>query len=202
MFPAIELLGLLGGGINTASNLPQLLKIRREQSAVGISLTTWSLSYTITALWLAYGIRTTSPSQIITNAAYGILVLLVLVATLKYSAQSKTVGSLILLGIPAFFLPLGLSIAKPWLTLILLGFAFSRLPQLRTSWQTYRSGRTSAVSIASWFLNMLANVCWIAYGIMDARPTVIWPSAIYLLSSATIIGLELAARRVGRERRS
>jgi MtN3 and saliva related transmembrane protein len=77
-------LGLLAGGLTTASFVPQVAKIWKTKSAEDVSLTMFVAFCVGVALWLAYGVIKKDWAILATNGVTLILGLAILVMKIKY----------------------------------------------------------------------------------------------------------------------
>jgi len=77
-------LGLLAGGLTTASFVPQVAKIWKTKSAEDVSLTMFVTFCVGVALWLTYGVMKKDWAILATNGVTLILGLAILVMKIKY----------------------------------------------------------------------------------------------------------------------
>lgn len=77
-------LGLVAGGLTTASLIPQAAKIWKTGSAEDVSLKMFVAFSVGVALWLTYGFIKAEAAIIITNAVTLLLALAILCLKLKY----------------------------------------------------------------------------------------------------------------------
>ena len=77
MFVAASVAPILG--------LPQLFKIWTEQSAVGLSLVSWSAFTVISSLWIIYGFLHKSKPIIISSIAWLVIHSFVVIGILRFS---------------------------------------------------------------------------------------------------------------------
>lgn len=77
-------LGLLAGGLTTASLIPQVTKIWKTKSVKDVSLKMFVAFCVGVGLWLAYGIIKGEAAIIITNAVTLLLGATILMMKLKY----------------------------------------------------------------------------------------------------------------------
>ncbi|HEX8634266.1 MAG TPA: SemiSWEET transporter [Pyrinomonadaceae bacterium] len=77
-------LGLLAGGLTTASFVPQVAKIWKTKSAEDVSLTMFVAFCLGVALWLAYGVIKKDWAILVTNGVTLLLGLAILVMKIKY----------------------------------------------------------------------------------------------------------------------
>jgi len=81
---AVELIGLIAGGLTTLAYVPQVVKVWRSRSARDISLGMFLLMNAGIGLWLVYGLLIGSPGLIAANTVTLGLTAAVLVAKLKF----------------------------------------------------------------------------------------------------------------------
>ena len=77
-------LGLLAGGLTTASFVPQVAKIWKTKSADDVSLTMFVAFCVGVSLWLAYGVIKSDWAILLTNGVTLLLGLAILVMKIKY----------------------------------------------------------------------------------------------------------------------
>lgn len=77
-------LGLLAGGLTTASFVPQVLKIYKTKSAEDVSLVMFIAFCVGVGLWLTYGIIKRDWAILLTNGVTLVLGLAILVMKIKY----------------------------------------------------------------------------------------------------------------------
>ena len=77
-------LGLLAGGLTTASFVPQVVKIWKTKSAEDVSLTMFVAFCLGVALWLTYGVIKKDWAILASNGVTLILGLAILVMKIKY----------------------------------------------------------------------------------------------------------------------
>lgn len=77
-------LGLLAGGLTTASFVPQVLKIYKTKSAEDVSLMMFIAFCVGVGLWLTYGIIKQDWAILLTNGVTLLLGLAILVMKIKY----------------------------------------------------------------------------------------------------------------------
>ncbi|MBJ2173819.1 SemiSWEET transporter [Aureibaculum sp. A20] len=84
MIASIEILGLLAGGLTTASFVPQVYKTYKSKSADSLSLTMYTVFFVGIILWLIYGIYVNSIAMMVTNSITAILSLLLIYFKLRF----------------------------------------------------------------------------------------------------------------------
>tara|TARA_B110000003_G_scaffold86722_1_gene88777 strand:+ start:456 stop:722 length:267 start_codon:yes stop_codon:yes gene_type:complete len=83
MIDNIELIGLLAAILTTIAFIPQVYKVIKTKSVVGLSLTTYLIFTIGVLLWLIYGFLKSSISMIIGNGITFFLAFLILYNILK-----------------------------------------------------------------------------------------------------------------------
>ena len=81
---SVEIIGVIGASLTTASFVPQVYKVIKTKSVEGISLTMYSVFLIGILFWLYYGIKINSFSVIFANIITGILVLIILLFRIIY----------------------------------------------------------------------------------------------------------------------
>lgn len=198
MNPFVEAIGLLGGGLGLLISIPQLVRVVKHKSQVGVSLGTWLFIMMSTVGWTVYGWRVSSFSQITTNT-----VAMVLAITLSYVLmRERFVFGMRVLILAAIAVPTALIVgfAPEWLMDAWLYIAlWSRVPQTIESFQSWRHARSTMVSLTTYWLSIFSSLAWVLYGILTDRPVVIWFSIVVTVLSVLVVLFEvLAARAVSR----
>ena len=78
-----EIIGLVAAALTTSAFIPQVYKIYKEKSAVGISLTMYLIFFVGLSLWLFYGYLVGSISIVIANGVTLILAAIIIYYKLK-----------------------------------------------------------------------------------------------------------------------
>ena len=78
-----EIIGLVAAVLTTSAFIPQVYKIYKEKSAVGISLTMYLIFFVGLSLWLLYGYLVGSISIVIANGVTLILAAIIIYYKLK-----------------------------------------------------------------------------------------------------------------------
>jgi MtN3 and saliva related transmembrane protein len=85
-----ETLGLVAGGITTASFLPQVVQTWRSKSAKDLSLPMYATLSAGILLWIAYGLCIGSFSVILANSLSLILNILILLMKIRFGDGPKS----------------------------------------------------------------------------------------------------------------
>ena len=86
---SVEIIGVIGATLTTASFVPQVYKMVKTKSVEGISLTMYSVFFVGILFWLYYGIKIDSFSVILANTVTGILVVIILLYRIIYGNINK-----------------------------------------------------------------------------------------------------------------
>ena len=79
----VEVVGLVGATFTTLAFVPQVVKIWKNRSSNGVSLSMYVCMLVGIIIWLAYGILINSIAIIAANILSGILQVLIIFLTLK-----------------------------------------------------------------------------------------------------------------------
>jgi len=86
---SVEIIGVIGATLTTASFVPQVYKMVKTKSVEGISLTMYSVFFVGILFWLYYGIKIDSFSVILANTVTGVLVVVILLYRIIYGNKNK-----------------------------------------------------------------------------------------------------------------
>ena len=78
-----EIIGLVAAALTTSAFIPQVYKVYKDKSAVGISLTMYLIFFIGLSLWLLYGYLVGSISIVIANGVTLILAAIIIYYKLK-----------------------------------------------------------------------------------------------------------------------
>lgn len=190
----VEAWGILGGGLGFLISIPQLVRVIKTKSQVGVSLSTWLFITMSTFGWTAYGVRFNTFSQIVTNGIAAVLAVLLSFILLRFRFSILS-SAAVLAGI-AIPTTLIVSYAPILIMNICIYVAlWSRIPQTLESYRSMKQGLSTSVSISTYVLSAASSVAWIVYGAMMNLDTVIYFSAVILFFSVLVAAFELIARR-------
>lgn len=194
-----ESIGILAGVLGILIFIPQMVRVIKNKSQVGVSLGTWLFILLSTVGWMVYGWRFFSWSQILTN-----FVSVVLALTLCYVLMRERFRFWIrLLVLAAIAVPTALVVGygPEWLMAITLCLPlWSRIPQAVESFHSWRQARSSMVSLATYWLSIFSSTLWIIYGVLTHRPVLIWFSLFIVLLNIVIVLFEVLAQRAFAQR--
>ena len=79
----VEVVGLVGATFTTLAFVPQVVKIWKNRSSNGVSLSMYVCMLVGIIIWLAYGILINSIAVIVANILSGILQVVIIFLTIK-----------------------------------------------------------------------------------------------------------------------
>jgi uncharacterized protein with PQ loop repeat len=185
-------LGYVGAAVGVVMVVPQILRTLRHPTLGGVSPVAWSLTTLGCLMWLTYGVRTATAQQIpgnillVTGAVA--IVLLVPSAVTRHQRALRLGAAALGLLIVAFVLPpravgyLALSIGL-----------FSAWPQVYDSVVTWRAGVRSGVSLTTWTLKAVSQVCWLSYAVAASDVPVTISATTALSTAVVLLALEALA---------
>jgi uncharacterized protein with PQ loop repeat len=190
-----EFFGFVAAALGVLQALPQTLRVRRLGHGRGVSLAMWLMMTGSSSVWLGYGLRIGSPSLIVSTVATGAMNMTVVLA-LTAGRRGFLPGMLALFAAGSAVTAL----APGWIvTPVLYAMTLSRMPQVVRSWKSRRDGVTgSAVSLGSVATSMACLLCWEAYSILLASPTLIGTTTVALCTNIAVAWLELGNRSSSR----
>lgn len=188
---AAEIFGFIAAILGVMQGIPQARRVRSLGHSQGVSLAMWMLMTSSSAAWLGYGIRTGSPSLVVSTVATGVINARVVLAI---TADARRVAPRIALVFAAVVVTA--SIGPLWVVNpALFAFTLSRVPQILRSWRSRREGTgSSAVSIGSIAVSMGCLVSWEFYSVLLRSPTLIGTTTLALTTNIIVAWLELSGR--------
>ena len=188
---AAEIFGFIAAILGVMQGIPQARRVRSLGHSQGVSLAMWMLMTSSSAAWLGYGIRTGSPSLVVSTVATGVINGRVVLAI---TADARRVAPRIALVFAAVVVTA--SIGPLWVVNpALFAFTLSRVPQILRSWRSRRDGTgSSAVSIGSIAVSMGCLVSWEFYSVLLRSPTLIGTTTLALTTNIIVAWLELSGR--------
>lgn len=197
---AAESIGLLGGAFGLSIAIPQTIRVLRTKSHVGVSTASWLILTLSVISWATFGFRIASPSQIISNVIAMVFnaVLTWMLLREDFSGKIRFGGTFaagIIISLGALCSAIVWFSPEPIMDIFLALFLTSRMPQVASSYRSWRRGRSTVVSSTTYTLSALSGVCWVLYGILMNLPFVIWFSGIVTVLSVLVLALEILAAR-------
>ena len=189
----VEVLGFISGALGLSIALPQLFKVLKADSHVGVSILTWILIMLNFASWMAFSLRMNSPSQFISNVI-AVLFTAVLVFVLLKDFWGGSLWAVVFIvasvGLCVFLI---LVLPEWWMDGVLILAISSRVPQVFSSWKSLRTGRHTNVSLLTYTLSGLSSVGWVFYGLITGLYMNVLSSTIGLVLSMIVLWLEIIA---------
>ncbi|GIJ48928.1 hypothetical protein Val02_58140 [Virgisporangium aliadipatigenens] len=166
----LSLIGLVAASIGTAVSVPQIVRLIRSSHADGVSYPTALLGVLMAGTWLAYGLASRDPAQIVANVPglIGMVVVAVLVA--RRTSASRLWSALTVagwIGIAGAAYALGGPLA--------LGFSATVISIVRQAPQlimVLQPGPLDGLAPTSYLLAIGSAVLWSVYGLGTAQPPV------------------------------
>lgn len=187
-----EVFGFAAAAFGIAQGIPQARRVRALGHSRGVSLATWLMMMASSAAWLGYGIRTASPSLMVSTVATGFIN-----AGVALAVAGSTRSLRVRLAVVAGVFVVGAVVLPTWIVSpVLFFFTFSRIPQIVRSWKSRRTGTAdTAVSMSSTMLGVACLLCWEVYSILLMSVTLVGTTTIALATNLTVAWLEFSNRR-------
>lgn len=184
--------GYLGAALGVCMLVPQIVRSLRDRHALGVSPLSWALTGLSCGAWLLYGLRAHELPQVPGNAiVVAGTVVIVLMVPSRVGERSRAA----MFSAAALALVLSALLLSP-VEVGLIAFAIgtvSALPQMIRS-LIGSAGAASAVSVPSWLLRAVSQVCWLVFAVAE-RDAVVFTSAIFLLVSSVVLCVVEVRRR-------
>ena len=191
----IEILGFISGGIGLSVAVPQLVKILKAQSHVGVSISAWVLMMCNYACWLGFSFRMDSPSQLISNVIAVFVTSLLVFVLLKEQWGNGFISVLFISLLVFACIWLVNVLPVFWMDVLLIIAIGARFPQLFTSYKSWRLGRHTNVSLLTYMLMALSSLGWMVYGIVSGLYMNILSSGVGLVISMVVLFFEVEAEK-------
>lgn len=187
-----EVFGFAAAAFGIAQGIPQARRVRALGHSRGVSLATWLMMMASSAAWLGYGIRTASPSLVVSTVATGFIN-----AGVALAVAGSTRSLRVRLAAVACAFVVGAVVLPTWIVSpVLFFFTFSRIPQIVRSWKSRRTGAAdTAVSMSSTMLGVACLLCWEVYSILLMSVTLVGTTTIALATNLAVAWLEFSNRR-------
>ena len=190
----VELLGFVAGVTGIFISFPQLVRVIRLKSDIGVSFWTWLIITWTNVAWIGYGIRFDSPSQVWTNGVAALIT-----GPLVFLLMRHRIGAvrsvLLVLATWAFGFSSCFFLPEPAPSILLMFGLTSRAPQVAASFRSWKLGRATAVSNRSYLIAIIASVIWVVYGFLMNLWAIVSFSGTVAILSALVLMLEAGARR-------
>ena len=185
-------LAYLGATLGVIMVVPQILRTLTHPTLGGVSPVAWSMTVLGCSMWLTYGIRTMTVPQIPGNVLLvsgAVCVVLLVPSVVSRRRRAATLAT-----VWAAFLAAALLVPPHTVGYIAVSIGFvSAWPQVYDSVATWRAGVRSGVSITTWSLKAVSQVCWLTYAVLIGDVPVLLSSVVALSTAVTLVALETLA---------
>jgi len=187
-------LAYLGAVLGVGMVVPQLIRTIRHPRLTGVSALSWGLMALGCAMWLDYGLRTSSIVQLPGNTVLvaGAVAVVLLVpsrwsrtgraAVLATVLSTLVLASLVLPPATVGYVAFSLSLVSAW-------------PQLIESYGNSRAGIVSGLSLPTYFVRIASISCWLSYALISTDVPVAVSATFGLTATTAIIVMEGTARQ-------
>lgn len=185
------LLGIAGAVMSATIAAPQAVRAVRRGTA-GVSSDTYQLVVGLGVVWTVYGVFQQLWLFAVGNGVLGFSALVVLWALRRDGAS---VWSVTLLALVVFSVGLGIGLLEvTWLGWYAATLSVMlRIPQMR---MVRFAKSIQGVSVHTWVISLVANLIWLAFGLLESDSRLIGGCAVNtLLSISLIIAVEARRRR-------
>lgn len=195
----IEILGFISGFVGLSVSVPQIVKIIKSKSSSGVNLTMWVFMMVSYASWFSYGLRVNSTSQIFTNIL-ALILSAILVFLIAYRKNfSKLLAATIILSLTVVSTALIAMLPYSIMSIILIGFGFTRIFQIRESFINFKNTVKTNVSLTTHYMIILASIGWTIYGWVAGLWVNVISSILLILFSIVIAAFESANKANSKE---
>ena len=175
--------------------VPQLVKMLKLKTGLGVSLGTWTLNIALSLAWLVFGIKESIAQTIVLNILLVPLIVAVLYITLKENHSPKKYFPLILAGLTALTIAMFTLPAQTIGILCIILCVSADLPQVLKSVKSYRTHATTAVSLSTWNLAIIGGMLWLFYGLLTGTTAIAVANLFTLGTRSFIITCETLNKR-------
>ncbi len=187
-----DVIGYISATLLMFMSIPQTIRAYRSGTA-GVSTVTWWTIAVAISMWLVYGIRTDSTVIVIANVASlsataAMLLVLTHASVDRWIAPALVIFSVLtLVVVAALFVPLLLVVAAAVCLPIV-----SRVPQLRQSVASYRTGSRTSLSRLTWILAATGQSGWLIYGLILGDPALIAVNVVCVAMAIALVTADIA----------
>jgi uncharacterized protein with PQ loop repeat len=182
-------LAYVGATLGVVMVVPQILRTLTHPTLGGVSPVSWSMTVLGCSMWLTYGIRTATVPQIPGNVLLvsGAVAVVLLVPS-HVSRRRRAISLAVVL---AAFESVAWVIPPHSVGYLAVSIGFvSAWPQVYDSVVTWRSGVRSGVSITTWSLKVVSQICWLTYAVLVGDVPVAIAATVAFGTAATLVTLE------------
>jgi len=185
-------LAYTGATLGVLMVVPQILRTLTHPALGGVSAVAWSMTALGCSMWLVYGIRTVTVPQIPGNillVSGAVAVVLLVPSPASRRRRAATLGA-----VWALLLTVAVLVPAHMVgyLAVVIGFV-SAWPQVYDSVLTWRAGTRSGVSITTWSIKSVSQLCWLSYALLASDVPVALSATVALGTSLTLVSLESLA---------
>ena len=170
----IEAVGVLAAIIDLGMSVPQTIRLYRSKRVDGVSTLTWIVLYATFSGWCLYGyVNGSIGLSIGFSLAWAVIGILLLPMLFKGKGHSTSLLWLVLIGIPGTIFAVLIFAPDFVIGIVFFSMTFNRIPQVITSWRSWRNKTNTVVSKTTYGFGLAANITWLTYGILRADPIII-----------------------------
>lgn len=189
-----EIIGAAAGALGLSIAIPQTIKILKAHNHEGVSITTWILMLLNYSAWIGFSIKKDSPSQIAANLI-GIIITSILVYILiNQNIKNVYITLTIMAGLTFTATTLPLFLPEILMNIFLTTLIFAKLPQVLTSYRSWKTGAATTVSTGTYTLMLLSSAGWATYGYITGLWMNVFSSAAGIILSLAVLLLEIGAQ--------
>jgi uncharacterized protein with PQ loop repeat len=185
-------LGYVGAALGVVMVVPQIIRTLRHPTLGGVSPVAWSMTALACLTWLTYGVRTSILQQIPGNVL--LVVGAAAVVLLVPSGTSRRRRAMTLGAVAVGLLAVAFALPPPAVGYLAVSIGLvSAWPQVYDSLATWRAGTRSGVSLTTWALKAVSQLCWLSYAIAATDIPVTISATVSLSTAVTLVTLESLA---------
>jgi len=185
-------LAYTGAVLGVVMVVPQILRTLAHPTLGGVSPVAWSMTVLVCSMWLTYGIRTATVPQIPGNVLLvsgAVTVVLLVPSRTSRRRRAATLGA-----VWAVLVAAALVVPAHVVGYIAVSLGFvAAWPQVYESVATWRAGTRSGVSITTWSIKAVSQVCWLSYALIATDRPVAISATVALATASGLVGLEYLA---------
>jgi uncharacterized protein with PQ loop repeat len=182
-----SVLGTFGIILGAVRALPQLVRLLRDQKALGVSVDTAATSAICSFSWVAYGVLTDQFYFSLASGLTGFIFTLITLFALRFGREVKEIKVapiwftvLLLAGVVAGKNGLGLALA--------ISVVVSNIPQV---WLAHNERNLTDLSVGTWSISTIEGLTWLTYSLLQQDIAIIVSAFFQTMTSGLIVVLKL-----------
>ena len=190
-----EIIGAAAGALGLSIAIPQTVKILKAHNHSGVSVTTWILMLLNYAAWLGFSVKKDSTSQIAANLIAILITGILVYILINQNIKNVYITLTIMAGLTSTAITLPLILPEMLMNIFLTILIFAKLPQVLTSYRSWKTGTATTVSIGTYTLMLLSSAGWAAYGYITGLWMNVFSSTAGIILSLAVLLFELGAQQ-------